>query len=68
MEAEGLIDKKTAVMRIEPAQIDQLLHPMFDADELAKAERLTRDCLLHREQLQERYTSMHRMPRLRQPR
>ena len=42
MEAEGLIDKKTAVMRIEPAQIDQLLHPMFDADELAKAERLTK--------------------------
>ena len=31
MEAEGLIDKETAVMRIEPAQIAQLLHPMFDA-------------------------------------
>lgn len=42
MEAEGLIDKETAVMRIEPAQIDQLLHPMFDADELAKAEKLTK--------------------------
>ncbi len=42
MEAEGLIDKETAIMRIEPAQIDQLLHPMFDADELAKAERLTK--------------------------
>ncbi len=42
MEAEGLIDKETAVMRIEPSQIDQLLHPMFDADELAKAEKLTK--------------------------
>lgn len=42
MEAEGLIDKETAVMRIEPAQIDQLLHPMFDADELSKAEKLTK--------------------------
>jgi len=27
---EGLIDKKTAVGRIEPAQLDQLLHPTFD--------------------------------------
>ena len=42
MEAEGLIDKETAVMRIEPAQIDQLLHPMFDAKELAAAEKLTK--------------------------
>ena len=42
MEAEGLIDKETAVMRIEPAQIDQLLHPMFDADELAAAQKLTK--------------------------
>ena len=42
MEAEGLIDKETAVMRIETSQIDQLLHPMFDADELAKAEKLTK--------------------------
>ncbi len=34
---EGLIDKETAVMRVEPDQINQLLHPVFDADELAKA-------------------------------
>jgi pyruvate,orthophosphate dikinase len=27
---EGLIDKKTAIMRVTPAQIDQLLHPMID--------------------------------------
>ena len=34
---EGLIDKDTAVMRVEPGMIDQLLHPVFDADELKKA-------------------------------
>ncbi|WNY24497.1 pyruvate, phosphate dikinase [Methanolapillus millepedarum] len=27
---EGLIDKRTAVTRITPSQIDQLLHPMID--------------------------------------
>ncbi len=36
-QSEGLIDKETAVMRIEPAQIDQLLHPMFDEEELKAA-------------------------------
>ncbi len=30
MVKERLIDKKTAIMRIDPAQIDQLLHPMID--------------------------------------
>ena len=30
MVTEGLIDEQTAVMRVEPAQIDQLLHPKFD--------------------------------------
>lgn len=30
MVEEGLIDKKTAVMRIDPHQLDQLLHPVFD--------------------------------------
>lgn len=32
---EGLIDKETAIMRIEPGMIDQLLHPTFDETELA---------------------------------
>jgi len=40
MEKEGLIDRKTAVTRLEPEQIDQLLHPMFDASELLKAEKI----------------------------
>ena len=30
MVEEELIDKETAVMRIDPAQLDQLLHPAFD--------------------------------------
>ena len=30
MVREGLIDKKTAIMRVEAGQVDQLLHPMFD--------------------------------------
>ncbi len=30
MVEEGLIDKETAVLRVEPHQLDQLLHPMFD--------------------------------------
>lgn len=27
---EGLIDKKTALMRVEPKQLDDLLHPTLD--------------------------------------
>ncbi len=30
MEGEGLIDKPEAVLRVQPAQLDQLLHPQFD--------------------------------------
>ncbi|NOZ63000.1 MAG: pyruvate, phosphate dikinase [Calditrichaeota bacterium] len=33
---EGLIDKETAVMRVEPGQLDQLLHPMFDPNAKTK--------------------------------
>lgn len=32
MVGEGLIDERDAVSRIEPAQIDQLLHPTFDPE------------------------------------
>jgi len=32
MVKEGLINEKTAVSRVEPAQLDQLLHPMFDPE------------------------------------
>ena len=30
MTAEGLIEREDAVARIDPAQLDQLLHPMID--------------------------------------
>ncbi len=32
MVEDGLIDEKTAVMRVEPASLDQLLHPTLDPD------------------------------------
>ncbi|MGI6721938.1 MAG: pyruvate, phosphate dikinase [Anaerovoracaceae bacterium] len=37
MVEEGLIDKETAITRIEPAQVDQLLHPKFDEEALKNA-------------------------------
>ncbi len=33
MVREGLIDKETAILRVDAAQLDQLLHPMFDKSE-----------------------------------
>lgn len=32
MEQEGLIDKREAILRVEPATLDQLLHPHIDPD------------------------------------
>ncbi|WP_334305910.1 pyruvate, phosphate dikinase [Caminicella sporogenes] len=40
MANEGLIDKKTAVMRINPQQIGQLLYPTFKSEELKKAKKI----------------------------
>jgi pyruvate,orthophosphate dikinase len=40
MVQEGLIDEKTAVLRIDPASLDQLLHPVFVKSAEAKASRL----------------------------
>ncbi len=37
---EGLIDEKTAVMRVAPGQLDQLLHPVFVKSAEAAAKRL----------------------------
>jgi pyruvate,orthophosphate dikinase len=34
---EGLIDEKTALLRLEPNKLDELLHPVFDKDALKKA-------------------------------
>ena len=35
--SEGMIDEKEAVLRIEPNQLDQLLHPNFDQNKLKSA-------------------------------
>ncbi|SCJ72969.1 pyruvate, phosphate dikinase [Neobittarella massiliensis] len=35
---EGMISENEAVLRVEPKQLDSLLHPQFDAAELKKAE------------------------------
>ena len=38
---EGLIDKKTAILRCEPQKLDELLHPVFDKLALSKAKPIT---------------------------
>jgi len=35
---EGMIDEKTALLRMEPNKLDELLHPVFDDDAVSKAE------------------------------
>ncbi len=39
---EGIIDEKTALLRIEPNKLDELLHPVFDGDEIRKAKVLAK--------------------------
>ena len=39
---EGLIDTKEAILRVEPGQLDSLLHAQFDATALKNAKVLTR--------------------------
>ncbi len=36
MVAEGMITKEEAMLKVEPKQLDQLLHPMFDQEALRK--------------------------------
>ncbi len=36
MEKEGLIDKKTAVLRVEPQKLNELLHPQINPDEVVE--------------------------------
>ena len=42
MLAEGLIDKPTAVLRVKPEQLDELLHPIVDPAAEAKAELIAK--------------------------
>ncbi len=39
---QGMIDEKTAVLRIEPNKLDELLHPVFDEKALKDAKVLTK--------------------------
>ncbi|MBP1664365.1 MAG: pyruvate phosphate dikinase [Bacteroidetes bacterium] len=39
---QGMIDEKTAVMRIDPLKLDELLHPIFDKTALKTAKVLTK--------------------------
>ncbi len=39
---EGKIDKETAITRVEPKSLDQLLHPTFSAEALKSATMLTK--------------------------
>ena len=39
---EGMITEKEAVLRVEPNQLDQLLHPNFDQEKLKKAKAIAK--------------------------
>ena len=39
---QGMIDEKTALMRVEPVRLDELLHPVFDQDALDQANVIAR--------------------------
>ncbi|MDR1335770.1 MAG: pyruvate, phosphate dikinase [Tannerella sp.] len=39
---QGMIDERTALSRIEPNKLDELLHPVFDTKELKKATALAK--------------------------
>ncbi|MDD4384203.1 MAG: pyruvate, phosphate dikinase [Bacteroidales bacterium] len=42
MLAEGMIDEKTAILRVEPERLDELLHPVFDKKALESAKVLAK--------------------------
>ena len=42
MAEEGMIDKPTALMRVKPEQLDELLHPMLNVESEKKAELLAK--------------------------
>ena len=39
---EGMITQKEAVLRVEPNQLDQLLHPNFDQEKLSQAKQIAK--------------------------
>ena len=39
---QGIIDEETALMRVEPNKLDELLHPVFETSAMAKADVLAK--------------------------
>ena len=42
MLSEGMIDEKTAILRMEPNKLDELLHPVFESKAISSAEVLSK--------------------------
>ncbi|MCF8295679.1 MAG: pyruvate, phosphate dikinase, partial [Bacteroidales bacterium] len=42
MLAQGMIDEKTALLRVQPGKLDELLHPVFDGAAISAAKTLTK--------------------------
>jgi pyruvate,orthophosphate dikinase len=53
---EGLITKEEAVLRVDPKQLDQLLHPTFEPSALKAAKSIAKGLPASPVLLQERYT------------
>ena len=43
---QGMIDEKTALLRQEPAKLDELLHPVFNKEALKKAHVITKGTII----------------------
>jgi len=39
---QGMIDEKTALLRVDPSRLDELLHPIFDKNALKKAKPIAK--------------------------
>ena len=39
---DGILNEKEALLRVEPAKLDELLHPVFDLDAVAAAKEITK--------------------------
>lgn len=68
MVEEGRIDEKEAVLRIEPKQLDALLHPQFDPDALKKAKPIATALAASPALPAERFTPRRKKPLRRLPR
>jgi len=58
---EGMVTKEEAILKVDPKQLDTLLHPNFEPSALKNAKPIAKGCRLHRELLPERFTLEPRM-------